>query len=247
MSDALGAPLRFLGVAVLLSVPLLASPVHAGKKSKIEPSPPSGFLTDYGRLQGHPDDPLTRVYMKDHGRLADYDSFLVEPVELLLVEGGFAERVSADELSFLQETLAETFHEALSRSGYRSVANPGPGTLRISLALTDARPVGQGSRSGHVAATAAAGVALPGAGLWLPRFKVGLASIEMELADSESNELIGAAMSTRRGKRNLAGMKGLKRWGDARGAFHSWAKEFCGALDEAHGRGVHLNNSNLHR
>lgn len=240
-------PLRALVLPTALLVAACASSAAAGQKPKIEPAPPAGFLTDYELLQTHADDPLTRVWMSSQERLGDYDSFLVDPVELMLVPGSIGEQASTEELEMLREDLAASFREILTQAGYRSVLEPGPGTLRVSLAITDVRPVGKGSRAGNIAAGTAAGVAAPGVGFFLPRFKVGYAAIELELSDSETNELIGAAMSTRRGKRALAGMKAYKRWGDARGAFRSWAKQFRDAVDEAHGRGVHRHNSNLDR
>ncbi len=74
----------------------------------------------------------------------------------------------------------------------------------------------------------------PGAGLLIPRLKVGGVAIEGEMVDSASDQVEMAFMTSKSGRRFFSGLKAFQKWGDIDAAFRSWAKNFRQRLDKAH-------------
>lgn len=215
---------RAICVALLVSALLVA----AGAEAKKRPHPLSDFLGDASDLTPHPDKGDLLIYRKAPGVLAGYERILI-PTPLLYFDASSLGRgVDPGELKMLADFLRAEVVEALEEepTRYRVVDEPGPGVLVVRSAITGVEPVDPRK---NIAASAA-GIAI-GVGLLVPRVDLGGASIEVEMLDAETGERLVALAASKSGRRMLGKIKGAKEWGDVKGAFKSWAKNFRKTLD----------------
>jgi hypothetical protein len=85
------------------------------------------------------------------------------------------------------------------------------------------------------AETVAIHTVAPGASLLIPRVSVGKVSIEGEMVDSATGDVLVAFESSKSGRRFFSGLRAYEKWGDVDAAFRAWAKNLCERLDQAHG------------
>jgi len=226
--------LRIPAMALLCAAaPAAFAPTAAARAQ--ETLPPSSarasvFLGDVSGFSASPDDEDMLVYRKRPGILADYDTFLVDPVLAYFRPDSEAIGLDPEKLAELTVYFRDQLVEQLEAGGYRVVDEPAPGRLRLRIAITDLR-VARGAAN---AAGKAAGLAT-GIGLLVPNLDVGGAEIEAEAVDAASGERMLAVIDSDRGRRFL-NVRGVKPTGDARAALKGWAKEFRARLDEAHAR-----------
>ena len=144
--------------------------------------------------------------------------------------------IDPEQLEKLTRTFTDAISDELTKSGqYEIVTEPGPGVMELRAAITNLAPTGKAKNAAVKGAATAASVAVaPGASLLVPRFSVGKVSIEGEVVDSVSGEVVGAFMTSKSGRRFFSGLKAYQSWGDINAAFRSWAKDFRKELDEMH-------------
>ena len=195
----------------LVAVGLLMTATAEAQK-KIEPS---GFLTDYSKLEPNPDDKSILVY-GDHGKvLCEYKKIYVQPVEIFLHEKT-EKKVDEEAREILKQYTFFALIEGLRAVEWLEFAEPGPGVVEINTAISDvlkANPVQQ----------------------VLPLSKLigigrGGAALEEELLDSETGEQLAAAIWAGKGSR--FDMKGLKKYGHAKKVIDAWAKNWSTRLNE---------------
>ena len=196
------------------------------------PSPNLVFLGSGIELQSVPGHPATRSWSSRPGILADYRSFLFDPVVVSLGKAAPEYESSADELKILSEHLRTAFTEELTRGGYTVVDKPGDGVLRVRAAITELVPVHPSKNLGAKAIGSFLG---PG-GILLPTIDIGQAAIEVDMRDSNTNARVAAFADRKRGRKYLGGLNSYRRWGDVESAFHSWAREFRAQLDQVQKR-----------
>ena len=180
---------------------------------------PSGFLGDYSRLQpGGPGRALL-VYRAPDANISAYDKVLLDPVTVWRPPGA-TDAVSRADLQRLADLL---YGMLLSRlqTYYVMVQNPGPKTLRIRAALTEATPSSTSmdimSQIGPVTGAASRTKEMAtGTPAW-----VGAASAEIEVLDAETGKELLAAADRRVGEKTLTGSS--DPWGDVTDAFSLWA------------------------
>ena len=98
----------------------------------------SGFLHDYSRLRlGEPGD-LPFVYRNPKTQWTSYDKVLVEPIALWRSGKHSLDPIPEDDLLLLVSHFARAVRTRLG-SGFKLVDKAEPGTLRLRLALTEAR------------------------------------------------------------------------------------------------------------
>lgn len=192
---------------------------------------PSGFLGDYSELKPREGDGSMLVYRKAEGALAAYDAFIVDPVLVWFHPEAKGRGVDPDDLKALADTFRTEVVEELEGHGYTVTSEPGPGVLRVRVAITDVDPAGPVANVAAKAGGVALGVPL------LPSLDIGSAAIEAEMLDSTSGERLAAVMDAKRGRRFFAFKRSVERWGDARAAFRAWAREWRELLDEVKQRG----------
>jgi len=211
------------GFAAAAGAPTQQSPAAASARA-------SAFLGDVSAFAASPDDEDMLVYRKRPGILADYDTFLIDPVLAYFRPDSEAIGLDPAKLAELTVYFRDQLVEQLEGGGYRVVDEPAPGRLRLRIAITDLRIArGAANAAGKVAGLAT------GVGLLLPNLDVGGAAIEAEAVDAASGERMLAVVDSDRGRRFL-NVRGVQPTGDARAALKGWAKEFRARLDKAHGR-----------
>lgn len=204
-------PLLSCGLALMAMSLLMTAPAEAQKKKK----EPSGFLSDYSRLEPDPADKSILVY-GDHAQiLCKYKKVFVQPVQIFLHEKA-GKKVDEEAREVLKQYTFFALIDGLRAVEWLEFAEPGPGVVEINTAITDvvkAKPVQQ----------------------VLPLSKLigigrGGAALEEELLDSETGEQLAAAIWAGRGSR--FDMKGLKKYGHAKKVIDAWAKNWSKRLSE---------------
>jgi hypothetical protein len=191
------------------------------------PAPNLVFLGSGIVLQSVPGHPSTRSWSSRPGALADYHSFLFDPVVVSLGKAAPSYETSAAEVKSLSDHLRTAFTDELTRGGYTVVDKPGDGVLRVRAALTELVPVHPVLNLGAKAIGSFIGVG----GLLLPAIDIGQAAIEVDLRDSNTNARVAAFADRKTGRKYFGGLNTYRRWGDVESAFHAWAREFRGRLD----------------
>ncbi len=98
----------------------------------------SGFLHDYSRLRlGGPGE-LPFVYRNPNARWTSYDKVLIEPIALWRSGTRSLSPIADDDLRHLVAHFERAVRRRLG-AGFQLVDAPQPGTLRLRLAITDAR------------------------------------------------------------------------------------------------------------
>ena len=180
----------------------------------------SGFLEDYSQLTRDPDSGAF-VWRRGEMALKGYDRIQIEPIEVL-VDPTSSDDVTAEELDLLSGQFLAEFLRACD-GAYPFVPDPGPGVVRMRVAITNVLPV----QRDLVDAEKEARLLASG--------RLGGASIEAEFRDSVTGDLLGAFVDTRSSKGYTGIIDGeLSRYGKALGAFRGWAEQLRTALDDAH-------------
>jgi hypothetical protein len=223
MRSALGAS----SVALWLSLAAITAGCGSTRSDTIHPA---GFLGDYSTLRPASDGGNALVYVSRPGVLGEYERFLLDPVLIYFHPESKADAVSPEELQRLASALRDAVIEELEDGGYSVVHAPGAGVLRVRAAITD---VDAGRPVANVAAKVAGSAAI-GAGFLIPAVDIGRASIEAEMIDTETGGRVAAFADAKKGKRFMGTMAATQKWGHAKAAFKSWAKQFRERLDAAH-------------
>ncbi len=180
----------------------------------------SGFLKNYSQLTPSPVVQGVLAYTRPGTSLSQYDKFILEPISIHFAPNAEGVTIAPAKLAELAQYLEDEAVKALSER-YQVVAAPGPGVLRLRVALTDIQ-------KGNPLLNIHPGTKLSGVGL-------GGASMEGEAIDSLTGERILAAVETRRGE--ALSLEGLGAFDGAKQAMRYWVKRFVERLDEAHGYG----------
>jgi hypothetical protein len=222
------------GTLLLAGMPV--RPQEPSKKQDKLLTQESGFLGDtYSKLQPDPGNSDWLVYLKNPDVLRESNTFLLEPVKVFLVPEAQQRDIDPADLAKLADYFTKAMKEGLQAGHYNLVTDPGPGVMLLRFAITNVEPNGAKTNAVASGAEAAASHAVvPGAGLLVPRIKVGRVSIEGEMVDSASGQVEMAFMTSKSGRRFFSGLKAFQKWGDIDAAFRSWAKNFRQRLDKAH-------------
>ncbi len=204
-----------------LSCHLLISAVLAGcaTTEEVRDVQKSGFLGDYSMLQPGGEGQVALRYVNPNARFGSYDKILIEPVSIWATDESSLKDVSEGD----RRMLVDYLHTALSQSlakDYSLTGTPGPGVMRLRVALTDATaaPVVMSTVSNIVPQM-----------LVLSNVKrlatgthafVGSAAVEGELVDSLTGERLAAFVDKRSGGKSLERIGGGS-WDDYKN--RSWS------------------------
>lgn len=196
----------------------------------------SGFLSNYSELQPDPNNSDLLVYWKSKDDLKTSNKFILDPVIVYLLPEAQKRGIDPAQLAKLAQYFTNAVKDSLTKpAGYELVTQPGPGVMVLRLAITNVEPNGgkenAGIKGAEIAATHAAA---PGASLLVPRLSVGKVSIEGEVVDSVSGDVMVSFMTSKSGRRYFSGLKAYEKWGDIDAAFRDWAKSFRQSLDKEH-------------
>jgi hypothetical protein len=191
----------------------------------------SGFLDDYTVLrEGGPGD-VRHVYRNPDAHWASYSKVLLEPVTIWRSGHKSLEPMPKEDLLRLVEDFQGAVRARLARD-FRFVEKPGPGVLRVRLAITDADaadPVLDVLSAPH-------GTGRPhpaGSGPLDPETRRFLESavIEGDIRDARTNTLLAAGVESRR-----PGAPPFRTWAEVDQAFAFWADRLSSRLEAAGAR-----------
>ncbi len=190
----------------------------------------SGFMSDYSMLRRGGEGQAISVYWNDQADFNSYSKMLIEPVTIWANPDSELSEVPAEE----RQQLANAFHaamlEALSED-FEIVQVPGPNTIRVRVALTEAvasSPVLDTISTYIPQARTLTAILTLGSDT---KAFVGGARAEGEARDAETGVLLAAGIDRRAGTKAL-GDNTLDSWGDVRKVFEVWAVRFRDNLRE---------------
>ena len=215
----------WLGVAASLSLALVLSACAASRQPRGTPEE-SGFLGDYSELQKGKRGEMALVYFAPGVDWKSYNAVIFESVTLWPGPEGHLKDLSPEDQKMLADYLYTSVHDALAKVTTLTTT-PGPGVLRLRVALTEAKAT-------HVLMNAVATV-VPQirtvttiAGLAAnTSLTVGEATIEGDVTDSVTHRRLAAFDDERIGQRS---MRGLGTWSQVDAAFDHWAEQLANRL-----------------
>lgn len=185
----------------------------------------SGFLDDYSLLRpGGPDD-VALVYRNVDAEWTSYDRVLFEPVTLWRSGRHSLDAVPEGDLLRLVTDLETAVRRRLG-AGFALVDEPGPGVMRVRLAITAARatdPVLDVLRARAGVRTTTGDGSLDAE----TRRFVDRAQIEGEVRDAATGRLLAAGVD----QRPRTGAPPLATWADVDRALDTWAGRMCARLE----------------
>jgi hypothetical protein len=191
---------------------------------------PSGFLGNYAQLQEGGEGEAKLVYIDRTANWAGYDKMMIDPVTIWY--DADASNVPKEEAQVLADYLDASLRHHLKQD-YALVDRPGPGVLRLRVAMTEA----QGAKT-----------ALNLVSTVVPQLRalstvkkiatgthafVGRAGVEAEILDSMSNRRLAAAVDRRVGGKTIKGA--TSTWDDVQKAFDYWSERIQTRLAELRG------------
>jgi hypothetical protein len=210
---------RLLAVAFLLAVACTAP--RAPRSTPATDN--SGFLDDYSLLRPGREGGFALVYRNPEVDWTKYDKVLLEPVTLWRSGRKALDPVPEGDLLRLIADLETAVRRRLDTT-FRMTDEPGPRTLRIRLAITEARetdPILDVLRGhGHDDVTKGMGPLHEETRLFIEH-----AEIEGEIRDGATNELLAAGVDKRR-----AGAPEIATWAELDRGLEQWAKRVFAPL-----------------
>jgi hypothetical protein len=218
-----------LAIAVVFC--LITGPVWAEEKEM----PKSGFLQDYSLLK--PKDPMKLVqwvYVNEKVNVATYNKIILDDVVFFLAKDAEYQGIEAQELV----DLADAFKKAIIMNllgVYEFTDTPGPGVMRIRLAVTNLVP--SRSVTGTLTTIVPVGLVISHVKKAATGSHIGMGGVtfEGEVIDSQSGEILGAVIDSKTGKKYKIG-KGMSKWGHAIDVFNAWGRTLRARLDNRSGR-----------
>jgi hypothetical protein len=188
----------------------------------------TGFLGDYSQLQPGGDDRAALIYVNPGVDFKMYDSLMFERVTVYLSPEAESRAIDPAILVELTDYYQNSLISAV-KDGYKVVDQPGPGVMRVRVAITDMKP--SNPTANTLSSIIPVGMVVAGATKAVSDANLGTgeAATEMEVLDSMTKERLAAAVDRRQGGK--AAFRG--KWEDTKRAFEYWAKRFRQRLDEA--------------
>jgi hypothetical protein len=182
----------------------------------------SHFLEDYSLLQDGEDGDALLSFWKKGTNWPAYNKILLEPVVTSKLPDSELKDMTHAENHRFKELFEYKMREALKKN-FKLVAHPGPNTLRIQFAITDAESsillldlytsLYPSARAFSLLERLATGT----------ESFVGQASVEGKITDSQTGELLMASADCRAGGKTILGA--FDSWDDVEQAYQYWADQ----------------------
>lgn len=204
---------------VAIAIVAMLSACAATRERRGEPKP-SGFLGDYSQLAPNPDFQAAEVYVAPDVPWSSYDSVQIDSVTLWATKADV--KLSPEDQQMLTDMLYKALAESIGAT-FTIAEHPGPSTLRLRAALTQARGAIVPLRAITTivpqlrVASTLVGLSADVAAT------VGSATVEMELRDSITGRRLAAAVDARAGNKALFTTRTFTKWGDVEAAARLWA------------------------
>ena len=242
-----------IAVAALLLCGGCATTQTAGGGAQRPPY--ADFLSQPQRLRPAANGSGALVWVDPGVDLSHYQRFLVDPIQVRLAEDADYKTVDPAELKALTDYLQQAITKALAPT-YQVVTKPGPGVLRLRIAITDLVPTKPEYSVAALVVPYATVVDLasgPVSGGQVGSMPyLGRTGIAGMLIDSRTQQVVAEYADTRVGRKyvvdtkdGLSGavttgvgayVKSYSTWAYARQAFDGWAGDLRRWLDGVHGR-----------
>jgi hypothetical protein len=224
-----------IGLSLLLLLPACSTTVESQPQAAraVESGaalPPAviGFLgPDASKLAPGPQGGAALVWVNPNAQWKNYNRILLEPVQFWASEDS---KVPAED----QQTLTTYFYNSLKtnlQKSFMPVNQPGPGVIKLQVALMDATTATPGLRSVSVVVPQARILNLAQSMATDSYAFAGSAEAEMKATDSVTGELLAEAVDQRAGGMGLKSAASFK-WGDAQNAMDYWSEKITQRFQE---------------
>jgi hypothetical protein len=205
---------------------LSACVTHQAKKTDT-----AGFLGDYSQLKEGNDNQTLLVYLNPQADIKSYTKILMDPIRIYASKEHTMMNVSSEQQAKILNYANAAVREKLA-ADYVFVEEPGPGVMRLRIALTEA----EGSRVvlDTVSTIVPIGLAISG----IQKLAtgscsfVGSAGVEMDLQDSLTGERLMACVDRRIGGKVTGEFDKFDKWRTVKNAVDYWAKRLQMRLAE---------------
>jgi len=194
----------------------------------------TGFLQDYSLLsQVDPDNLVNRVYIKEGVDWSAYDTILLDDVVFFIADDAKYKGFEAEELADLGTAFQQSMIINLA-GAYEFTDTPGPGVLRIRMAVTNLVP--NNSVTGTVSTIMPIGLGLSVVKKAVTGTHIGMGEVafEGEMIDAQTGEILGAVMDSKTGEKYKVA-KSISKWGHVRDVFNTWGTNLRQRLDQRSG------------
>ena len=214
---------RLASPLVLSCVVLLGGLGGCAKTQQMHEPLKTGFLGDYSMLRPGQEGEALLVYKNPKVDWKSYDKAMVDSVTIWRdKDSPLKEEWKAD-----LQRLADYFWDKVVKAlmpNYKIVNKPGPGVMRVTVAITEAEA--SNPTMDTISSVLPPARLLTGAkgvvGEGKPGF-AGAASVEAKITDAQTGELLMAGVDRRAGTKSLSGS--TNSWSDVEEAYQYWAKK----------------------
>lgn len=179
----------------------------------------SGFLKDYSQLKPGEKGEAQLLYIDPAAKFGQYNKIMMDPIKVYATdEKSGLNKVPKEELQSIIDYLDCAVRTQLT-GDYTFVKEPGPGTMRLRIAITEAK-------GANVALNAVSTVVPGGSAINVLQKAVtgaatgvGKAGVEMELLDAQTGKRLAAAVDARAASK----MSSFSKWQGVQEAYDYWA------------------------
>ena len=197
----------------------------------------SGFMDDYSILKAREDQIINKLYVAPQtlGKLPKYNKLMIDQPEVFVSPETKYKGAKPDHLKVLSDTLRAAMIERFEAGGYTIVDAPGPDVLYMRWAITDLylkkkhKNILAYTPVGFVVHTS---TQLAIRDLW-KKIDIVELNLETEFLDSESGELIAAAMLERGHRKSKGSKQELVSWEDLAATMHTFGERLRCNLDNS--------------
>ena len=216
----------------VVSQPEAAKAVESGGTL---PASVTSFLgPDASKLAPGPKGGAALVWVNPNAQWASYNKILLDPVQFWASPDT---KLSSSDQQVLTEYFYNSLKTNIPQQGFTLVDQPGPGVIRLQVALMDATTATPGLRTVSVVVPQARVLNLAQSMATDSYAFVGSAEAEMKATDSVSGDLLVEAVDQRAGGMGLKNAASFQ-WGDAQNAMDYWAQTIPQRLNQSKSGGA---------
>lgn len=186
---------KFAAISVAVaSLVMTVGQAQAAEKLSEKVKPQSGFIPDYSLLQKVDGPKGSQIYRYRKTGVApeNFNAVLIDPV--VLNQASPEGQLTADVLTQTRTTLDQHIRESIAARGMKIVTEPGPGVLRVSVAISGAELETEGFKPRNILPISAVmKLASKATGM---ESKTPTLLVESKLVDTQTQDLVGAGMIT---------------------------------------------------
>jgi hypothetical protein len=195
--------------------------------------PFSGFFGNpsaYDLLTPGPEGGIKLRWMKPGVDFSKYNKYMVDSVIFFLADKAQYKGIDPQEM----KELADEFNKAIVaafKDKWPIVAEPGPDTARVRIAITNIQPSNPGVSAITSIVPVGIGISLVKKGATGGWAGSGSTAMEAMVLDSVTNEIIAMGVDQRQAEFDQR----FSKWGSAVDAFKFWAANAVNNIDNLHG------------